>query len=343
MIAFALAIGLVSAGETTPQDQFDWTRLPSLPGPHGFAGMFVGTSGGALVVAGGANFPDRKPWEGGAKVWHEDVFVLVKSDGVWKCAGKLPRPLAYGASAGFEDWIYCVGGSDATRHHSDAFRLRWKDGNLQRENLPPLPFPIANGCGAVVGRTLFVSGGQSDPAGEALDALLALDLGAPGGGWRTHTPRPGAGRILATAASAGGEYWSIGGVELSAGRDGKQVRKYLKDVQSFKEGRGWRRRADLPRPLAASPSPAAISGGAPVVFSGDDGTQNGIDLERHRGFTAKIWRYDVAAECWREAGTSPAPRVTTGIAAWADGWAIPSGEVRPGVRSPETWLALPKK
>ena len=28
------------------------------------------------MVAGGANFPDKRPWEGGAKVWHDSVFVL---------------------------------------------------------------------------------------------------------------------------------------------------------------------------------------------------------------------------------------------------------------------------
>ena len=42
-----------------------WTRLPSLPDPEGFASMFAGVSGGALLAAGGANFADKKPWDGG--------------------------------------------------------------------------------------------------------------------------------------------------------------------------------------------------------------------------------------------------------------------------------------
>ena len=36
----------------------------------------AGVSGGALLVAGGANFPDKKPWQGGTKVWYDTVFVL---------------------------------------------------------------------------------------------------------------------------------------------------------------------------------------------------------------------------------------------------------------------------
>src|SRR5262245_23532811 len=35
-----------------------WTQLPPLPDREGFAGAFAGVTGGALIVAGGANFPD---------------------------------------------------------------------------------------------------------------------------------------------------------------------------------------------------------------------------------------------------------------------------------------------
>ncbi|MCB1133825.1 MAG: galactose oxidase, partial [Verrucomicrobiae bacterium] len=47
-----------------------WKELPPLPDAHGFAGAFAGSVEGSLVVAGGANFPDKAPWEGGTKVWH---------------------------------------------------------------------------------------------------------------------------------------------------------------------------------------------------------------------------------------------------------------------------------
>ena len=75
-------------------DALAWKQLPPLPDAPGVAGPFAGVSGGALLVAGGANFPDRMPWEGGKKVWLDRVWVLEKPDGVWREAGKLPRPLA---------------------------------------------------------------------------------------------------------------------------------------------------------------------------------------------------------------------------------------------------------
>ncbi|HVJ83856.1 MAG TPA: galactose oxidase, partial [Planctomycetia bacterium] len=76
MIGFLLASVLFTAGEPHAAPELKWSRLPSLLDRHGFAGMFVGVSGGALICAGGANFPEKKPWEGGAKVWHDGVFAL---------------------------------------------------------------------------------------------------------------------------------------------------------------------------------------------------------------------------------------------------------------------------
>ncbi len=133
------------AGTSTATGQ--WIQLPPLPDKEGFAGPFAGISHGALLVAGGANFPGKKPWEGGQKVWYDKVFVLDKPDGKWQVAGMLPRPLGYGVSVNYRNSVVCVGGSDAERHYADAFRLKWQSGKLTITELPPLPRPIANACG----------------------------------------------------------------------------------------------------------------------------------------------------------------------------------------------------
>ncbi|MFO0044239.1 MAG: galactose oxidase, partial [Armatimonadota bacterium] len=52
-----------------------WKQLPPLPDPEGFAAPFAGMSHNQLLVAGGANFPDKRPWEGGTKVWYDKVFA----------------------------------------------------------------------------------------------------------------------------------------------------------------------------------------------------------------------------------------------------------------------------
>ena len=46
---------------------------------------------GALLVAGGTNFPEKMPWEGGKKVWYDDVYVLDRSGGRQLTAGVFTR------------------------------------------------------------------------------------------------------------------------------------------------------------------------------------------------------------------------------------------------------------
>ena len=47
--------------------------------------------------------------------------------------------------------------------------------------------------------------------------------------------------------------------------------------------------------------------------------------------------YDAKRDLWSLQGTAPAPRATAPVVAWDGGFVIPSGEMRPGVRSPEVW------
>ena len=164
-------------------------------------------SGGALLVAGGANFPGGMPWDGGKKVWSDRVWVLEKPDGAWREAGRLPRALGYGVSVSARDSIVCAGGSDAERHHAEVFRLAWKGGALATEPLPPLPIALSGACGALVGDTFFIACGAEQP-GElaATNRVFALDLSAKNPAWRELPPLPGKPRILATAAAHDGAH-----------------------------------------------------------------------------------------------------------------------------------------
>jgi N-acetylneuraminic acid mutarotase len=316
----------------------DWSRLPPLPDENGFAGSFGGVCGGALLVAGGANFPDKKPWQGGAKVWYESAFLLDRPGGTWKRIGRLPRPLGYGVSVTYRDGVVCVGGSDAARHYADVFRLDIKDGRLVTTSLPPLPRPLANACGALVGDVLYVAGGQAKPeASSASKAVVTIDLAAAVPQWREIEPCPGGGRILAVAAAFDGAFWVVGGAELVAGKEAKVERHYLRDAYRYDAGKGWRRVADLPHPVVAAPSPAPSDAAGFYVLGGDDGSQVGLPPERHLGFGRTMLRYHVKDDKWVDAGAMPSGPVTTSVVRWNDRWVIPSGEVRPGVRSPDVW------
>ena len=334
----------LTAGSALAADSRGWSQLPSLPNKEGFAGMFAGVSGGALLAAGGANFPDKKPWEGGTKIWYDTIFVLEKPDGAWKAAGKLPRPLGYGVSATWRDSIVCVGGSDATRHFADCFRLEWRGGKLEKKPLPALPQSTANMCGALLGDTLYIAGGTEKPdSTSTLKKFYALNLAAAQPAWRELEPWPGAARMLAVAAAQDGSFFLVSGADLSAGADGKPVRTYLKDAFRFTPGKGWKRIADLPRAAVAAPSPAPTIGKTQfLVASGDDAAQLKAAPTEHKGFPKSILAYDTARNTWKHVADAMVARVTVPTAHWNGAWIVVSGEQRPGVRSPEIWtLKLP--
>jgi N-acetylneuraminic acid mutarotase len=317
-----------------------WRQLPSIPNREGFAGSFAGVSGGALIVAGGSNFPDKRPWEGGTKVWYDSVFVLEKPDGAWKLAGRLPRPLGYGVSVTTRDGIVCVGGSNAQGHHADAFLLNWRDGKLATTPLPPLPRPCANMSGALVDSTLYVAGGIATPdAMTALKTFWALDLGNVKAGWQELAPWPGRERMLATAGTCGDSFFLFSGAALRAGPDGKPVREWLRDAYRYSAGSGWKRITDLPRVSVAAPSPAFNL----LVLGGDDGAQVNTPPTAHKGFPRDVLAYDAKADTWCVGSEVPFSLVTTTVVEWNGHIVIPGGEARPGVRSPEVWTFGPAR
>ena len=341
LVAFIMTpLALFASADSSPA----WTQLPPLPDKLGFAGPFVGTHHGALLVAGGANFPDKHPWEGGTKVWYDSVFVLEKPEGAWKKAGKLPRPLGYGVSVSTPEGVVCLGGSDAQRHYAEAFLLRWENGGIKTSPLPSLPKPCANFCGALLGNTLYVAGGIEPPSStHALKTFWALDLSEAKPHWRELEPWPGPSRMLAVAAAQDQSFFLISGAELNADEHGKPVRRFLNDAYRYQPGSGWSRLADLPGSAVAAPTPAPLLGQSGfLVLGGDDGALvNFKPIDQHPGFPKTILAYHTGSNTWKPFGAMPAAHVTTTTILWNGKYVIPSGEIRPGIRSPEIWAFAP--
>lgn len=332
----------LSSGPLVVQDE--WKQLSPLPDKEGLAGTFAGVTQGKLLVAGGANFPEGKPWAGGRKHFHDNIQILDKPDGRWRNAGRLQRPLGYGISVTHATGVICAGGSDGQRHYADAFRLESHAEHVINSSLPALPKPVAYACAALVGEVLYVAGGQEKPdANSTVKSVWSLDLGAAYANWKEVEGFPGSGRMLAVAASFDGAFWLMGGVDLVTDKNGKAERHYLKDAYRYEPGKGWTRVADLPHPVAAAPSPCPADATGFTILGGDDGSQVNINPEKHPGFNSTVLHYDGKSGTWSATGKLPAPRVTVPCVNWNSAWVIPSGEVRPGVRSPEVWMYSPGK
>lgn len=166
--------------------QIHVSYLPDLPTLNdqieqkGLAGGFVGISNGALLFAGGANFPEKLPWEGGKKRWWDDIYVLEREEQTYQWRTevfKLDRPIAYGLSVTIHEGVLCIGGSNEEQCFDDVFLLKWENGEIKKEFFPSLPVPLANMTGALVGNKIFVAGGQDKTQiASATKHFFSLDL-----------------------------------------------------------------------------------------------------------------------------------------------------------------------
>lgn len=337
---FIFTQNLFCIGQPTPSTHaVHWSSLPNLPDAEGFASPFAGAAGGALLVAGGANFPNKRPWDGGHKVWYDTIYALTSPEGTWSIAGQLPRSTAYGVSVNFGDKLICVGGGNAKEHFRDVYALNWNGKVISFQALPPLPRTCAFMSGAVAGNTLFILGGKENPGSiEALKTFWSLDLVTIGAQWCELEPCPGPGREQAVMATIDNTIYVISGITLVAHKDGKADRNYLRDAYAYTRAQGWRRLADPPRAIAGALSPAPIDRrGRVIIISGDDGTKRHLDGPHHPGFPLDIFAYDPQSNRWGNIGEAPFSMADVPSTFWRGDWVAVSGEIRPGYRSNRVW------
>ena len=289
-----------------------WDALPDLPDSLGLGGPLVGVHNDALIVAGGANFPEPV-WEND-KLWRDAAWVLTR-DGtgeyVWHGDFKLSRPIAYAACASTEQGVVCIGGNDGDATFAECFLLQWEPTTqrLEQKPLPSLPNPCAYGAAAVIGATVYLSGGQTDAElSTATSELLRLDMssydGAPGSvAWERLPNWPGPPRAFHVAVAqhngfddciyviSGRSSRSIDGIEQTPGEAVTDDWYALRDVYEFNpqrydsaafdatkgvyDGTGrfatpWRRRADVPQCVMAGPA-GAIGQSHIFILGGDTG------------------------------------------------------------------------
>ena len=312
-------------------------RIADIPNNRGLAAPFAGVLNTGLVVAGGANFPKAYPWERGAKVWHDRVYRLREPDARWETIGRLPQPLGYGASFTVDGGVVIAGGSDSGRHYASCWLMMEKGGKVVFEPLPSMPLPLANVGFAKLGNLLVVVGGQETPASTAANKrVFAMDSTAFGKGWFELPPLPGPARILPGVGVVADSIFVCSGADLYPGPDGKAVRRYLRDCYRYTGFGGWKRLADLPKAAVAPPCPLPQIADGLAVFSGDDGSRAWIPQPVHPGFDADINL--LTSKTSHALGSARFAHVTVTAAQWQGSRVIPSGEIRPGVRTPAVWM-----
>ncbi len=333
--------------------QLEWTELPALPDTPGLGGMFIGVHNLGLILAGGANFPEAPPWQGGEKVWHADIYILEPGAKEWQRLPQLPRPLAYGGSVSTSKGVIFIGGCDADRCYADVTLWRWDpaEKDLSVETLPPLPQPSAFLSAEHHQNAVYVLSGQStlDPR-SAEKHLWKLDLSQPLETlhWEELEPWPGESRIKAMTAvqNVGGEksyLFLFGGEHAGSGAGSETFYRYLSesfryDLQSLTGPDSWEILAPLPGSLAAG-SALAVGQSHILVFSGSTGNHGTKPVQERPPFPPTVLAYHTITDTWSAAGEMPVGVVTTEAVFYRGGIVIPSGETQPGVRTPKVQQA----
>jgi len=351
--------------------------MPELPDGIGVAGPYVGVSNGALMVAGGANFPTADGedlWEV-PKVWHDAAWVLPNTDEGTQWVGpfNLDRPRGYGGAVTTEHGIVCIGGNDSEQVFADVFLLRWdaEGKKIQQAELPALPTPLVYTAATLVGETVYVAGGQSGPGLETTsNSIWRMDMSSYDGTpqsvhWEALPTWPGPARAfnLVVTQHNGFDYcvYVISGRRLAdeSGTidpllDVYEFNPKRYDAESFDPTTGqytgggeyaepWRRRADAPSSVMAGTA-ATVGQSHIFVLSGADGSlfhKTDELLDDHPGFPKQSWAYHTITDTWISAGSIPSNQVTTTAAQWGGGIVVASGEVRPRVRTTAVWLVKP--
>lgn len=310
-----------------------WTSRPGYPLAPGMAGAIAGAHRGVIIAAGGANFPDKMPWDGGKKVYHDEIFVIGPGDAAWRSAGRLPEKRAYAASVSTPGGVLVIGGENADTIFADTLLLAWDGVGVSVTPGPALPAPRTGAVAALLDGSVFLAGGYAPGVvRESTGDFLRLDGRRRDAGWEPLPTWPGPTRAQAVMAALDGAIYLISGLEMTTDAAGKPKPVYLGDAYRFRAAR-WER---LPDPLwtaIAAPTPAPVQAGQVFVLGGVDGRLVG-KVPRDTRVPDHVMVFDVAAHAWRELpGRWPDPVVTAPAVEMGGDWWIVSGETMAGVRT----------
>lgn len=347
----------------------EWKTIAELPPFRdqsksiGVAGPVVGIINNKLIVAGGANFPDKMPWQGGKKIYYNNISIFNKEkEQVFqeKIQNSLTSNIAYAANCITPLGVVYAGGENELGLSDKVYLLQWDEAsnNLRQTKLPDLPVETTNGSLVCIDNTIYFLGGET--LTNTTNQFYSLNLIKINQGWMTLPvlPKPLSNMVVVAQYLNGQKQ-----IYLMGGRAKQKngISDFSSDVYSFDiHLKIWDKKKSLPYPLSAGTG-AVFSEKYILLFGGDQGerfnkveqTISNINLEKeqfkkenlisiknkllesHPGFSNEILLYNTQKNIWLSNGFIPFnASVTTNLVQWGDEIIIPSGEIKAGVRTP---------
>lgn len=359
----------------------EWENIASLKNSDGslslgFAGAINALDDDALIIAGGANFPDKMPWEGGKKHYSDEIHILQKIGDKYewnkKFNAKLPSPIAYCGNTATPKGIVYAGGENDNGLSKRAFLLNFSSQNNQLDfkELPELPHALTNIFLTSIGNKIYALGGDG-PVYSSKE-FLSIDLDKLENGWvkLAELPIPLANSVLVVQDGPDGQnIYAIGG----RSKDPSGISKLNNTLLIYNlKSNTWAYGA----PISDGKNLTNFSAGTATALSkhfllisgGDNGlTFNKIEnylsqiaqaksqeekealiakkndlVINHNGFDRRLLVYDTLANIWFQIGELPFPaHVTSTATKWGENIILSSGEIKPGIRTPQIMLGRP--
>ncbi|WP_281239318.1 galactose oxidase [Flavobacterium praedii] len=339
----------------------------------GFAGAINGVHKNVLIVTGGANFPDKMPWEGGAKRYSDAIHVLQKRDAnfIWnkKIKTKLPEPIAYSGVTSTNLGVVYVGGENINGLSNKAYILKWKHSRNDVEilSLPEFPLAMANIALTHIGNVIYAIGG--DEAKNSSNLFFSLDLNVIKPEWKALPNLPIA---LANSVAVvqdtneGTAIFVIGGrTKTATGISDLHNTTFVFNIQK----QAWRSAAAI----SDGTNTTNFSAGAAValgthsilILGGDNGlvfhkietylsqiaqsnskeekerliAEKNVLNTQHQGFFKGMLLYNTLSDTWTKVGELPfLAQVTTTAVLWDNEIVLSNGEIKPGIRTPNVMI-----
>ena len=371
---FIVCVCLVfaSTAQKKYESPINWKQSGVLPvQPNGLihmglSGVVSGLVGDQIIIAGGNNFPEGLPWEGGIKKYYKRVIVYnnQKDTLLNTFTFNLPANVAYAAVAQLKDGIFYAGGENENGPLSSAYLIKKsKSQSFEIIELPSLPIAISNAVAVATENAVYVLGGANKEGISNKVWKLALNNIKKGWTVQASMPQPTA---FAAAAIANEHIYIMGG----RCKEANGISKIYKEVYAFDiENNLWEQKASLPETVSAACA-LAIDNSKILFIGGDKGVvfheveilaakiaatldttlkkeltvvKNNLQ-KTHPGFSKEVLAYDPALNTWSPyAQLSFTAPVTTSTFLFNHKILLPVGEIKPGIRTPYIWVGSFKK
>lgn len=361
----------------------EWKTAAQLQNPDGslslgFAGAINGVSNDVLLVTGGANFPDKMPWEGGKKSYSKTIHALQKCGDTfsWIAAVKssLAEPIAYCGTTSTDLGVVYVGGENENGLSNKSYILKWNAATKEVETkpLPNFPVAIANIALTHIDNVVYAVGG--DEAAKSSDYFASLDLNETNPEWKTLPKLPLAlanSVVIAQKGQNGIGIYVVGGrTKTASGISDLHHTTFVFDLKNQQ----WKKLANISdgKNITNFSAGAGVAVGnhSVLIVGGDNGeifhqietylsqiaqaetpeqkaeliAKKNKLVTNHPGFYNGVLLYNTLTDQWKKIDELPfLPHVTTPAVLWNNKIILSNGEIKPGIRTPDIMLGTLKK